>query len=113
MKTNQIKLHVSEIYDVGAILKYSWGYDQTNIDFFCIVKISEKFLTLLPMRSVVTRNTGWAMGKSIPTTIDESAKPIRRKLAKDGKGIPFGVAIRSYGWCKLWNGKEAEWTAYA
>lgn len=108
--------HVSENYEVGAILEYSWGYDQTNIDFFVIVKRTESpkatWLTLLPIKYGTNTETAWLQGNCTPGEVVTTAKPIRRKLHK-WDGQEHGVAIRSYGWCSLWDGKPAHWTAYA
>ena len=113
--------HVSDKYEVGAILEHSWGYDdQTNIDYFVIVKRSETpkaiWLTLLPMTIGSREETMWAQGTCVPGVVKADAKPFRRKLHVDTRNAErreFGVAIESYGWCSLWDGKASHWTAYA
>lgn len=113
-KYMEVKPHVSNEYEVGALLKFSWGYDQTNIDYFVIVAVSKSgnYVTLLPVGSI-SADTGWLRGDCVPSnTISFHAKAFRRKLAKDKDGKPFGVAIRSYGWCSLYSGGVDHWTAY-
>lgn len=111
-----IEPHVATEYEVGAILEYSWGYDQTNIDYFVIVRRSESargaWLTLVPLTTRDKQETGFMTGDCLPGVIVQGAKPFRRKLAIDN-GREFGVAIRSYGWCGLWDGKPSRWSSYA
>jgi hypothetical protein len=109
--------HHADIYEPGAILEYSWGYDQTNIDYFMVLKRKDNpngvtWLTLVPMTVGSREETLWMQGKCSPGHVKEGAKPFRRKLHKDN-GREFGVAINSYGWCGLWDGKASHWTAYA
>lgn len=109
--------HVAEAYEPGAILEYSWGYDQTNIDYFMVTKRVDKpdgstWLTLVPVKSAEVRETGFMSGQCVAGQPVEGAKPFRRKLHKwDGR--EGGVAIRSYGWCSLWDGKPSNWSSYA
>ena len=108
---------VSEVYDVGAILEHSWGYDQTNIDFFVVVKrnttpTGQVWVTLRPM-TVSTQETGFMCGDSVPGVVDYSARPLRRKVHV-WNGEEHGVAIwSSYGWCSLWDGKPSRTSWYA
>lgn len=109
--------HVSERYEPGAILEFSWGYDQTNIDYFMVTKRTTSpkgvvTLTLIPVGYAAREETGFLSGRCTPGEPKWDAKPIRRKLhAWDGN--ERGVAIRSYGWCSLWDGKPSSWTGYA
>lgn len=41
--------HVAERIEPGAILYSSWGYDQTNIDFYYVVRATEKSAWIVPM----------------------------------------------------------------
>lgn len=44
----------------GDILYASWGWEQTNIDFFRIVAVKSKTLTLQKIGAVSVSVTGWA-----------------------------------------------------
>lgn len=108
------KPHVATAYEVGAILESSWGYEQTNIDFYCIISRTENTLTVLPMKQKVDSMPAWWMQtKVIPTTVEFDAKPIRRKIYKNRQtGQESGISI-SCGWCDLWDGKPSHATHYA
>lgn len=97
-------MYENDSYQPGDILDYTWGYDQTNIDFFVITKrtVSPKgviFLTLQEVESATSDEIGFmtykvtpardADGNLIPKTetvwiddkpVKQVAKPIRRKL---------------------------------
>jgi hypothetical protein len=112
-----IEPHVAETFEVGAILDHSWGYDQTNVDFFCVVKRNETptgqvWLTLAPMTKTTTETLSM-QGHTVPGEIREGAKTIRRKLKSwDGQERGLGIE-RSYGWCGLWDGKPVSCSWYA
>ena len=51
---------------VGDILYSSWGYDQTNIEFFKVVKVSEFSVWIQQVRAKVVEVTGWAHENVVP-----------------------------------------------
>jgi len=51
---------------VGDILYSSWGYDQTNIEFFKVVKVSEFSVWIQEIGSKIVEVTGWAHEKVVP-----------------------------------------------
>jgi hypothetical protein len=107
-----------QIYVSGKIVEFSWGYEQTNIDYFLITKRSAHFVWLQPIQSKRVEDTGYMSGTCVPDPEknarqqDGSDKPvIRRKVhARDGKET--GIAIESYGWASLWDEKPSRWSSY-
>ena len=101
------------IYTKGQIVEYSWGYDQTNIDYFVITKRTPKMVTLQPIGSERTYNAHHMTGTCMPNLGMVLDKPaIRRKVAvRDGEEV--GIAINSYGWADLWDGEPGHYSAYA
>lgn len=45
-------------FEVGDIMYDSWGYEQTNIDFYQVVKTSDKSVWLRPISGEQTEQTG-------------------------------------------------------
>lgn len=102
-----------QLYTPGKIVEYSWGYDQTNIDYFIITKRQNDFVTLQPIGQKNRDETGFMSGHCEPDP-DKllPEKPIRRKVHYyEGKEI--GLAIKSYGWASLWDGRPSCWSNYA
>lgn len=119
--------------EVGQILYSSWGYDQTNIDFYQIVRVSEKgSVWVLPMETLVKETVGWEQYEVIPGSVKyerevreyfgepndngfrdwrlvkEEIKPSRHKWASYG-----GISLNSYAGAWPWDGKPKHMTKYA
>ena len=113
---------------VGDILYSSWGYDQTNIEFFKVVKVSEFSVWIQEVGAKVVEVTGWAHEKVIPTdssdyqarnwdnvpdvfgnvnTYITKTHPIQRKKIKTYGG-GYGVSLNSFSSAWLWDGKPKE-----
>lgn len=102
---------------VGDILYSSWGYDQTNIEFFKVVKTSEFSVWIQKVGSQVVEVTGWAHQNVIPTDssdyevrnwegegyITKTHSIKRHKIQSWGEG--YGVSLNSYASAWLWDGK--------
>jgi hypothetical protein len=115
MTQTQITPKVSDKFEPGAILENSWGWEQTNIDFFCIIDRKGDWVTVLPMVQERGPEIGFMTNKETPISINWNAKPRRKKLHSfDGKesGFSFGNYTGA-GWCRLWDGKETYSTHYA
>lgn len=105
---------------VGQILYSSWGYDQTNIEFFKVVKVSDFSVWIQKVGSEITEITGWAHQNVIPTDSseyqvrvwDEPGKyetrtyPIKRhKIQTSYLGGGWAVSLNSYANAYPWDGK--------
>ena len=110
-------------YEQGGIVDSSWGYDQTNIDFYRIERRSKSTVWLLPLgcRRVDAGGMTGTATPGEPKAIGdfEVGSPgckydgnlIRRTLKyRDGKPIGFSI---KHGWASAWDGQPANWTAYA
>jgi hypothetical protein len=117
---------------VGDILYSSWGYDQTNIEFFKVVKVSGFSVWIQEVGSKIVEVTGWAHEKVVPTdssdyqvrnwddvedafgnvnTYITKTHPINRHKVKyfswDGEESYY-VTLNSFSHAKLWDGKPKE-----
>ena len=118
---------------VRQIMYSAWGYDQTNIDFYQIVRVSEKgSVWILPMERVVKETVGWEQYEVIPGNVKherevreyfgepndngfrdwrmvkETIKPSRHKWGSYG-----GISIGSFRGAWPWDGKPKHMTQYA
>lgn len=108
--------HVKHVYVPGKIVEFAWGYDQTNIDYFVITKRTGQFVSL---QAIAQKNTDLDSPNGLtghcvplPDVFLTDKKPFRRKVHV-WQGKEQGVAIKSYGWASLWDGKPSAWTGYA
>lgn len=99
-------------YQVGKIMYASWGYDQTNIDWYKIVKRSKSTVWLQPIGDM-RNETHFMAGVSMPQENVNAGPIIRRKLhMRDGKIIGCSFE-QSYGWINAWDGKPKGYSSYA
>ena len=97
--------------DVGDVIVNSWGYDQTNVDFYVIQSVSAKFVTVQPCSSELTGGAGHSMsGYRI-------AKPetMHGEITRHGV-YAFGSDARinfKYGSAQKWDGQPEFCSWYA
>ena len=106
---------------VGDILYSSWGYDQTNIEFFKVVKVSEFSVWIQEVGSKIVEVTGWAHEKVVPSDSSDyqvrnwdvpgeyitKTYPIQRKKIQTYGG-GYYVTLNSFSHAQLWDGKPKE-----
>lgn len=112
---NQITPKVSTRFEPGAILSDSWGCEQTNVDFYVIMRRTGQFITVLPMFCRSEYDSKSMTSKNIPGEVDYTAKLIRKKL-KSYDGQESGFSFSNYsggGWCRLWKGCVQHASHYA
>ena len=92
----------------GAILYSTWGYEQTNVDFYKIVERKPKSVVLQKIGNKVTEyydNYGEA-GKCVADEEHKIDKPFFRRITKSGY-----VNIDSVSYARLWDGKPVYWSS--
>lgn len=63
----------------GDILVSSWGYEQTNVDFYEVVKVTAKTVTLIPIERKVQLK-GFMRYEATPIPGSGKGKAFRRRL---------------------------------
>jgi hypothetical protein len=114
MTKNAFSPKVSQFYEAGAILESSWGYEQTNIDFYVILNINPEsgYCKVLPLEKISSPLSEGMTRQNTPGEIDFSEKPTKKKIKKSGSGQMIGFSMGN-GWCSLWDGKPATSSHYA
>lgn len=64
---------------VGSILRASWGYDQTNIDYFEVTKLIGSSTVEIRELKQGSAETGWLVGKCVPLPGDYAGPPMRKR----------------------------------
>jgi hypothetical protein len=66
---------------VGDIVTNSWGYDQTNVDWYRVTRTTKNYVWLKPVHSILEPSEGCGpMSGNVGLALDENLKPI------DGNG---------------------------
>lgn len=103
--------------EVGDVLRASWGYDQTNIDYYQVTALVGKAMVEVREIASQSEQDGWLQGKSVPAVGKFVGKPMR-KVAKDGR-VKIDQSRTAYrmepvavvAGARVY--KESSWTAYA
>lgn len=97
---------------IGTIFRSSWGYDQTNITFYEVTKVTPSTVTVRRLKQSREESPRAMCGTTLPLPGSYDSEPMRRAIKSDGAG-GYSLKISSYEWARLWNGKPAEFTSYA
>lgn len=66
--------------ELGTIFAASWGYDQTNVDFYEVVRRTAKNVWVRPIESKKTYNPQAMTGTAKPIPGTFTGNPVRRKI---------------------------------
>jgi hypothetical protein len=90
---------------VGDILSSSWGYEQTNLDFYEVIQVKEKSVVICEIgsRSVETKQN---LDYIVPVPGKCYGKPMTKRVGEGGY-----IRLTSYSSAHLWDGKPEYSTA--
>jgi len=97
-------------YNVGHVFSNSWGYDQTNIDYYEVVATTDWTVTLRAIAQNA-REDGFMRGTCQPVRGKYVGKEITKRIQLMDDGKPYVPC--KHGWMSDWDGKADHWTAYA
>ncbi len=106
---------------VGDIFCFSWGYEQTNIDYFQVVGLKgTKQVVIREIAYTTTETTGFDSYKvtACKDVFLENSQFIENNekgAVKQVKGLKNGtiyIKIDSFGFCSLWDGQDDVMTCY-
>lgn len=92
-------------YKVGDIFVSSWGYDQTNIDFFQIIEKKAKTFVMRELESQTVYTTGFMEGEVVPVRDKFKGKPFKKVLK-------YGYTSHECGALHLWDYKPQRESHY-
>ena len=118
--TKYLKTHYAELEEVkkkkefqhtltvGDILVSSWGYNQTNVDFYQVVKASAKQVTIREIEKKITSVDG--PSTYVVADKDEFIGAPMNKKVSEYRGKMY-VNINSYSSASEWDGKPQSQTS--
>lgn len=95
----------------GTILYSAWGYDQTNVDFYEVVKATAKTVTLRQVKAERVNSEAWGTYTTTPKAGQYIGEPFRRTRAAWSERL--AVAINSYANAYEWDGNARNGSDYA
>jgi hypothetical protein len=94
----------------GDIMYSSWGYDQTNIDFYQVIKATPKQVIIQQLeKKVVKDHRASEDVVPLPGRFKPGGKKLRRKVQDYGSSP--SVNLNSYAGAYLWDGKPKNQTS--
>jgi len=95
---------------IGAILENSWGYDQTNIDYYQVISRTEKSVKVRAIVSRLTSDVSGPMSGYCVPVKDQflGHSPVITKRVYNGKFVSM-----KHGSCSKWDGKPSYCSWYA
>lgn len=99
---------------VGEILYSSWGYEQTNIDFYQVLAVKGKFVEVRELQQN-KNETDWLRGTCTPRANDfvSDAPVLRKKALQSWDNKEYYIKVNECAWAAPWDGRPLHWTAYA
>ena len=94
----------------GDILVSLWGYEQTNVSFYEIVKLTEKMVTVVELDNRI-ESGGHYHYQAMPVPGSGKGEAIRRRIVYNGP-VP-GCRINDCIYARLWDGSPQYGTSYA
>lgn len=81
--------------EVGSVLRCSWGYDQTNIDFFEVTALIGDKMVEVREIAQEAEETGFMQGKCVPVPGNYVGKPMRKRV-KEGNAVQIHSFANAY-----------------
>lgn len=97
-------------FTIGDILVSSWGYDQTNVDFYQVTRIMPKTIEIRAIRKHC-EETGFMCGYSVPIP-SAFRSGCTKHLVKKREKDEF-IKLSSFEFAYKWDGKPKYTSWYA
>ncbi len=86
VKDRRIEYNKPHTFKVGEIITNSWGYDQTNVDWYRVSRTTEHYVWLVPVCANLYASDGCSpMSGTESVTLDENLKPIDKENGQETK----------------------------
>lgn len=96
------------IFKVNDIVTNSWGYDQTNVDWYAVTRTTKHFIWLRPIAATLEHSEGFSpMSGHESIALDENLKPIFLEKGLETKHAATG------DYCHMKHGCGSRWTGDA
>lgn len=119
-KSERVAAIRNAVVNVGDIFRASWGYDQTNIDYFEVVGVKGQMIEVREIGQM-SEEDGFMSGKCVPVPGAYRGEVMRKKINAYGDTVCFKLYSFANAYLEkpvaVIAGKkifqEANWTAYA
>lgn len=95
----------------GMILVSTWGYEQTNVDFYLVTRTTERTVWLRPIAQHVERPTGFMAEVVVPVPDQPTGPEVRRRIIAATSGPRAHTAMGHHA--TAWDGEPVRQSHYA
>lgn len=90
-------------FKVGDILICTWGWDQTNVDYYIVTRVSRSSVWYRQLPTLISE-TGFMCGQAVPGSLDKAGEEeyCRRSRSYTYNGKTEGVVNDSWGHHSAW-----------
>lgn len=92
---------------IGAVLVSSWGYEQTNVEFYEVIDVRGRNVVLRELAKNI-EHTGYMTGTCTPQSGAYVGEPFVRRATHGNT-----VSISSFQPAQIHNGRPCSWSSYA
>lgn len=92
---------------INSILYSSWGYEQTNIDFYMVIERRGITVTLQKIGQNIIERSRNDRGLCMANEDMKIGEPFKKRISKYGY-----VNLNSYSYASLWDGNSLYWSSY-
>lgn len=110
-RARSFRRRASEEVAVGDFFVSSWGYDQTNVDFYQVTGTTRTMVKIRAIKKKIVSGKGGPYEKVVPIANTMYGPEIRKKL-KEWSGLPY-IKLTSYSNAYKWDGKPKSQTGGA
>ena len=96
--------------NVGDIFVCSWGYDQTNIDYYKVLEVKNKSVVIVSIGQTRTY-TGHMQGECTPVPNVVIGEPKTKRVNACGDSV--SLKMTSFSWAYPWDGEVDHFTEWA
>lgn len=91
----------------GTILYSSWGYEQTNIDFFKVLSRKNNTITMQEIGFKI-ESYNYMSGRKVADETITKGEVITKRINKFGN-----ITLNSFSFCGVWDGQPLSFSEYA
>ena len=115
IKALQQNMKASDHFKVGDIVFNSWGWEQTNIEFYQVIEVLNKKIKVQEVKQLMTHDEGMSSmsGYVMPKKDDFIKDPFLLLLKVDEKGNCRICNPKSFFYFKKWGGGKKYCSWYA
>lgn len=95
---------------VGTIFVSTWGYEQTNVDFLRVTRVTAKTVMVEPIATEVTPAEAYMTYTAVPGK-HAIGEPMRRRVHTYGSRP--SISLNSFATATVWDGHPVLGSSYA